>query len=300
MNVQRLIQLLNTWRKRLLYDSGVIEPECTDQKIPFDFIAGKLQAVVRVSRDVIGRKVIVPNTYIVRFSPEDRALRRHIEPVVIDEMLAIVKKEILRLKGIIPDERVSVEIETDESLEKGSFYIDCLFKEKKKSSEKSKKRVADSKVMTIRKIHRKRDLSETCVPPPGTLEMVDGTFVRSLLGSDQNGVKQPGKDRIMCLVNLRDERGRRTFYLPPGRYTIGRGVDSDIQLDPNDLKVSRRHADLQVESDGVTVNMLGRNGGKLNDENIESGVEFFAGSGDKVIIGDSELTLRIESEQDEK
>ncbi|HEV2086353.1 MAG TPA: FHA domain-containing protein, partial [Gemmatimonadales bacterium] len=54
--------------------------------------------------------------------------------------------------------------------------------------------------------------------------------------------------------------GNQSFELPHGRsLVVGRGVTSDIAI--YDPTISRRHAELTVETDGVQVKDLGSSNG---------------------------------------
>jgi adenylate cyclase len=65
--------------------------------------------------------------------------------------------------------------------------------------------------------------------------------------------------------------GDQTFELPPGKsLVVGRGVSSDIAI--YDPTISRRHAELIVENDGVQVKDLGSsNGTCINGSRVKSG-----------------------------
>lgn len=76
--------------------------------------------------------------------------------------------------------------------------------------------------------------------------------------------------------------------LPLGRFVVGRGSDCELALD--DPMVSRRHAELVVRTDGVTVRDLGsRNGVLVNDEPVEG--ERKLEDGDRILIGAQEMSI---------
>ena len=65
--------------------------------------------------------------------------------------------------------------------------------------------------------------------------------------------------------------GDQSFELPQGRsLVVGRGVSSDIAI--YDPTISRRHAELVVENDGVKVKDLGSsNGTCINGNRVKAG-----------------------------
>ena len=78
------------------------------------------------------------------------------------------------------------------------------------------------------------------------------------------------------------------FVLAEGPFVIGRSGDCQLSLD--DPLVSRRHATLDVRTDGVTLTDLGtRNGTYLNDVRISGQRE--VQDGDKITIGSATMFI---------
>ncbi len=75
----------------------------------------------------------------------------------------------------------------------------------------------------------------------------------------------------MGTYRLVSTTGDQAFELPPGRsLVVGRGVASDIAI--YDPTISRRHAELIAESDGVEVRDLGSsNGTCINGSRVTAG-----------------------------
>jgi len=262
------------------------EPERMDGRIPFDFIAGRLLQVLRSSRDEIGRKVVLPDTYHIVFSPEDRAYRKNVETVLKEELDAVAQKEIKKWRGILPSQRITLKIETDQELETGNFYIDCMYTDKNN-------RVRDVQICR-ETASGVREMSETRVPPPGAPEMKNGTFVQTLLNPAHKAGGGSSAPLLLYSMTVEDHGNSRTFYLNEGEYVIGRGRAADIQLDRQDVKLSRSHIILRIREEGMTLRMVGKNGGKINSEYVQPGVECFANSGDKIHIGGTVITLHAE------
>lgn len=90
------------------------------------------------------------------------------------------------------------------------------------------------------------------------------------------------------VVALRWAKGR--VELPDGQYLIGRSAACDVVID--DSRVSRRHAQLEVEgSDVHLVDLDSRNGVFVNDRPVRR-VQALA-DGDLMLIGGAELTLEL-------
>jgi hypothetical protein len=84
--------------------------------------------------------------------------------------------------------------------------------------------------------------------------------------------------------------GPREIPLPLGRFVIGRAETCELPID--DPLVSRQHAALVVENDGVTAEDLGsRNGIRVNGERIEKARPLMPG--DVLLVGQSTFTLAL-------
>jgi len=106
------------------------------------------------------------------------------------------------------------------------------------------------------------------------------------------GTNIPEQRRAMLVV-YRDEEsiGTRTILLPEdGEVTVGRSRASTIHVDSE--KVSRNHAIIRHDEDGVTVEDLGsRNGTRLNGAKING--TYTVASGDELSIGPANIILHI-------
>ena len=86
--------------------------------------------------------------------------------------------------------------------------------------------------------------------------------------------------------------GPREIPLPIGRFVIGRAENCELPID--DPLVSRRHAELEVASDGVTAHDLSRNGIRVNGERVDKSRRLI--SGDVLLVGSNSFTLAIARE----
>jgi hypothetical protein len=84
--------------------------------------------------------------------------------------------------------------------------------------------------------------------------------------------------------------GAREIALPLGRFVIGRADGCELPLD--DPMVSRQHAALDVDHDGVVAQDLGsRNGIKVNGERVQEPRRL--APGDVLEVGSSAFTVRL-------
>ena len=257
-----------------------------NQRIPFDFIAEKLRKSARASRDIIGNVIVVPNKYIIRFSPEDRAFRKQFEQILIKELQIALEKELRKWRAVESGVKSSIIIETDTALDLGNFYIECHFLPQSNPDAKRKKAILYSS--------KRHDISKTTIPPSSSPESQIGSLVRTLLNSENLSQSSDREDYLMCNIKVIEAAGEKAYYVPEGKYSAGRGKAADIQISKEDFKVSRKHLEFIVGKSGMTVKMLGRNGGMFNNEFIGSGVECFMNSGDSITIGKADITIHLE------
>jgi pSer/pThr/pTyr-binding forkhead associated (FHA) protein len=94
------------------------------------------------------------------------------------------------------------------------------------------------------------------------------------------------------LIMFREDGTRRGFPLARGTTTIGRKTDCHIRIPL--AEVSRHHAEIVVEEDGVLLKDLGAaNGTFLNNRRVtEEDIE----PGDQILIGPVVFTVQINGE----
>src|SRR6185369_14053100 len=81
---------------------------------------------------------------------------------------------------------------------------------------------------------------------------------------------------------------QHNFELTPGEFVIGRSAECQLALD--DPLVSRKHAELVISAESVTIKDLGsRNGVVVNGIKIDSSRVLL--DGDRIVIGSQEMTL---------
>ncbi|MGB2984337.1 MAG: FHA domain-containing protein [Phycisphaerae bacterium] len=94
------------------------------------------------------------------------------------------------------------------------------------------------------------------------------------------------------LVMFREDGSRRIFPLAPGATTIGRKNDCTIRI-PLAI-ISRQHAEIFVDEDGVTLKDLGAaNGTYLNNRRIE---EEDLEPGDQIMVGPVVFAVQIDGQ----
>ena len=113
------------------------------------------------------------------------------------------------------------------------------------------------------------------------------TVVLGLAGEDDPTVVLPQRWAVPLLVLPDGSRLR----LEPGTTTLGRSADCDILLDST--AASKRHAELRVEGDVVTVvDLESTNGTRVNDQQVQ---ECALADGDTLELADIVLGLEIPS-----
>ena len=93
--------------------------------------------------------------------------------------------------------------------------------------------------------------------------------------------------QMTCVVRM---IGTTTHDLSPGTTTLGRAVSADILI--HDKKASRRHAEIKVTGDTVTIeDQSSVNGTKVNGKEITGRHQLK--TGDQIAIGETEWTVEI-------
>jgi hypothetical protein len=135
------------------------------------------------------------------------------------------------------------------------------------------------------------------VGPPEVEFFVDDTLRKGDLSCDSSMVEGEGAPepagaatpRAAKLV-IHEEGNAREVPVDKGVVTIGRMADCDIVL--KDKGASRRHAQLRVDDDVVTLTDLGStNGTRLNGQHVQTRV---LENGDKITVGTTVLEFRRE------
>ena len=94
----------------------------------------------------------------------------------------------------------------------------------------------------------------------------------------------------ISLVMFREDGSKRVFPLDRGSTTIGRKDDCNIRIPI--AVVSRHHAEIVVDEDGVVLKDLGAsNGTYLNNERVE---EKEVDPGDQIMIGPVVFILQVD------
>lgn len=175
--------------------------------------------------DVDGRRVI-PNTYVVNVSPEDREGFVDLEPALLQELKQAIA-EYAKQEGYVLPGKIRVALHTDETTKKGRFEID------------SHVDLPDEPSVT-----RPPLLSETPSSQRATPHTTD----------DKELLHRPAQ--------LTLPTGQQ-IALREGHYSVGRSLDCDIVIsDPN---VSRVHAEFISAAGDVIIRDKGStNGTRVN------------------------------------
>jgi hypothetical protein len=191
----------------------------------------KLLQVVDSERDVDaqGRRV-VPNSYLIQLSPDDREGFADVEPTLLQE-LTVALREYISQEGYHVEGKARVALRTNPDLRRGKFDIDC------------------------RNITPDAAPAQPGAPAAPSTEPLIEVSAAPLLTAVPSAFDRP--PAVLSLPN-----GQR-IELHEGHYVLGRHLENDIVL--NDTNVSRKHAEFVCAAGEVVVRDLGStNGTKVN------------------------------------
>lgn len=191
----------------------------------------KLLQVVDSERDVDaqGRRV-VPNSYLIQLSPDDREGFADVEPTLLQE-LTVALREYISQEGYHVEGKARVALRTNPDLRRGKFDIDC------------------------RNITPDAAPAQPNAPAAPSTEPLIEVSAAPLLTAVPSAFDRP--PAVLSLPN-----GQR-IELHEGHYVLGRHLENDIVL--NDTNVSRKHAEFVCATGEVVVRDLGStNGTKVN------------------------------------
>jgi len=280
MKVIILLSDIAKWIKNIFSESFGSDPE--NGRIPFKFLDEKIIETIKTKKDKLGNRLILPDIVILKFSPLDRAYRKNVEGILCEELKISVNKTISRWKNGNEDYNVEVIVDTDKSLENGEFYVECKFNDIHSLKKNNKVSIYP---------YSRNDLSRTFIPPVSQESQKNNDLINTLMAPGTHPRRIPKISKEVCKLTIKDNKGERIFYLTAGLYNIGRGNDSDIQLDSSDKLLSRSHLKLVVKERGITMTMRGKNGGKVNKGYVEPGSECLIVGGDQILVGNSKLTI---------
>lgn len=96
------------------------------------------------------------------------------------------------------------------------------------------------------------------------------------------------RSMVPQLIESNGAHAGRVHPLPYGMHVLGRGSDATVSLEHED--VSRRHAELDVGADGVTIrDLASKNGVRVDGVAVQSGGRVVHGQ--VIALGDLQLTL---------
>ncbi len=264
------------WHRVSVLDDGQSE-STANVRIPYKNISGKLKELMKENVDVVGRRILIPNYYAIFFNEEDREKRREVEDVLCDELREELYHEMRKINPEQNKEDIIIDIETDASVEKGTFKI--TFRMKKPSEAEA------------------QEMKGELAAEPSAVEEDDykPTIVEGLLEEDS-------KDEIKTVVQKAQPTALYTLTVDSGEefqevaitkpiISIGRSSKDDVVLKSEDFAISRAHATIEVKDDEFYLTPNGVNGTLLNGQELDLKREV------KILPGDAlkimNYTLRI-------
>jgi hypothetical protein len=157
----------------------------------------KLLQVVDSERDVDaqGRRV-VPNSYLIQLSPDDREGFADVEPTLLQE-LTVALREYISQEGYHVEGKARVALRTNPDLRRGKFEIDC------------------------------RNITPEATPQPAPTPDVTEAPAAPLLTAVPSAFDRP--PAVLSLPN-----GQR-IELHEGHYVLGRHLENDIVLNDTNV-----------------------------------------------------------------
>jgi hypothetical protein len=265
-------------RVSVLDDEGQSE-KAANARIPYKNISQKLKELMKENVDVVGRRILIPNYYAIFFNEEDREKRREVEDVLCDELREELYHEMRKINPEQIKEDIIIDIESDPSIEKGSFKI--TFRMKKPS-------VAEAEEM-------KRDLRAGPHPSPTEGEDYKPTIIEGLLeeySEDEiETVVHPRESIVLYSLSVDSGEDYEELAITKPIISIGRSTKDDVVLKSEDFAISRAHATIEVKSGEFYLTPIGVNGTFLNGQELALKQEVKLVPGDELKI--MNYTLRI-------
>lgn len=221
-------------------------------------LARKLAREMDANKTASVSRTYAPNEFTVFLSPADREQFAGYEQSLKRE-LSLYLLEHARKRGYSLISRPTVEVETEERLELGTFGIQA--------------RLADAP----------EEIEAPAAAQPGHTMVYNARD----LGAPGQGLAPVGQVAPQAVL---ESAGRRYALTPPAT-VVGRGREADVRLD--DPNVSRTHAEFRAEGGTWTVADLGStNGTRLHGQPV-SGPQVLR-SGDVLQIGTTEVRFVLE------
>lgn len=225
-------------------------------------IGRRLLQVVDAERAVDGQgRRVVPDTYLVQLSPEDRREFEDLEMSLLQELTIAVREYIVQ-EGYHVNGKARVSLRTNSELRRGRFEVVA--------------RHAGTDT---------GDLASGPSTPPLRLTDTPGVTPSAATASVVPGTSGPDEDRPIVVLIL--PTGQHV-ELHEGHYVVGRQLQCDIVL--NDSNISRRHAEFHCTDGEVVVRDLGStNGTKVNGVVVHG--DQVLRTGDVIGLGGTELRV---------
>ncbi|MFQ5649889.1 MAG: FhaA domain-containing protein [bacterium] len=229
----------------------------SNERIPYKEISKKLKELMKKNVDVVGRKILIPNYYVVRFSKYDREMRKEVEDVLCSELTEELYPEMRKINPEQSRNAIVIEVETDPGLVKGQFSIDYRMK-KPEPQQRDETKETPEAAPPLPLPDTEMDLKETVTEDPETFD-----------ADEHPTVVQTAEPVVQIKLSIDSGQEVQEVTFEKDRITIGRASHDDVVLESQDFSVSRGHAAIELRDGSYFLLPTGVNGTLLNGQELE-------------------------------
>jgi len=250
-----------------------------DDRIPYKVISKKLKELMEQNVDIVGRRILIPNSYTIYFNESDRNMRLEVEDVMCNEL----KEELFHeMRKINPEQSkgdLVISINTDPAIEKGQFKVVHRMKKPSREEERLSLDKTASEIMA--------PPDENDLPQPIVEATPDSTAA-----DEQQTIVQMAESSVLYKLLIHTDDGTNEQLVTKEMVTIGRSSQDDVVLESSDFSISRAHATLEMRDDMYYLTPVGINGTFVNGEEMELKKEVQVFPEDEIKIMSYKLTIK--------
>ena len=275
----------------------------TGKKISFDDLSKKLVQEREDGKYVLGRRVLVPDYYVILLNPKDMEKMiesEKIERILIEELTEQLYNVCKKHDQEKKKENIVIEVNSDEKLDSGKFRIEYKMEAPKGKSKSVSKEPGDRGLHTVIEAKKDETVSKkkndkgvsTVIEKEKAVEEGKTMPKEKPVDTGVATVVKPERKKPLYKIEVDDGKEKRTAKISKKRISIGRHTeDDDIYLDDPEHQVSRGHAKLELRDSRFFLTPYGVNGTFLNGEELELEKEAEVSSEDVIKI--ENYSLRI-------